>query len=164
MALRSAQGLTLGVGRLLPALNLQLSRELHAFAAPSREEQSADGPCQGPAQLQQYVREQANAAVYGKLGLGFAAQMLGGKDEQAQRGAPQPAVPALAAAVRACGSRAGPMLPSRAAARRPLLPGMARAMGRPQGLSLVSIGGGRGATRRRPRAMRAGPASELSSG
>ncbi|KAG2426474.1 hypothetical protein HXX76_011704 [Chlamydomonas incerta] len=115
MALRSASGLSLGVGRLLPCLNAQLSRELQAFAAPSREEQQGDVSAKTPAQLQQYVREHANAATCSKLGLGFAAQLLGT--------AAQPSTSAVASK-----ASCGPVLPARPA-RRPLLPGMPRVPG-----------------------------------
>ncbi|GFR51675.1 hypothetical protein Agub_g14118 [Astrephomene gubernaculifera] len=115
MALKSAAGFSLGAGRLLPCLNAQLSRELQALAGPGRDEKSTEVSTMGPVQLQQEVRSNASIATCGKLGLGFAAQLA----------AQQPAVPVLAAAVKACGSRSSPLLPARPA-RRSLLPGMPR--------------------------------------
>ncbi|KAG2489995.1 hypothetical protein HYH03_011623 [Edaphochlamys debaryana] len=123
MALRSTAGFTLGVGRFLAPLNAQLSRDFQAFAGVGRDEQPAETSAQGPAQHLQLVREQADLSTCNRLGMGFAAQA-----------AQQPAVPLLAAAVKACSSRSSPLLPARPA-RRPLLPGMPR-LGAPADFSL----------------------------
>ncbi|GLC39096.1 NADH:ubiquinone oxidoreductase subunit 3 [Pleodorina starrii] len=118
MALRSSVGVTLGAGRFLPCLSAQLSRELQACAGTGRDEQSSEGPAQGPVQLQQYVREKVNSAPFG---MGFAAQGL-------IKAAPQPASTATGAAGSASAAPCLPMRPSRS----PLLPGMNRMLGAPR--------------------------------